>query len=101
MGAKSQHWPMNRWLLDVVDGQAPPIVKGRPARIKYSIQRKGKPLTFLLFCNVDALPVSYMRYLTRNFQECFSMFGMEIRLAVKKNNENTYHDYGYRWSRYT
>ena len=32
-----------------------------------------RPPTFLLFCNVDALPTSYMRFLTRNFQETFSM----------------------------
>ena len=51
-----------------------------------TIQTKGRPPTLLLFCNVDALPVSFMRYWTRTFQESFSMFGMEIRLAVKKNN---------------
>lgn len=82
---------LNRWLTDVVDGKAPPIVKGRPAKIKYIMQTKGRPPTFLLFCNVDALPVSYMRYLTNNFQETFSMFGMEVRLAVK-TTANPYHD---------
>ena len=83
---------LNRWLIDVMDGQAPPIVNGRPSKIKYIMQTKGRPPTFLLFCNVDALPVSYMRYLTRNFQESFGMFGMEVRLAVKISSENPYHD---------
>lgn len=82
---------LNRWLMDVMDGQAPPVVKGRPAKIKYIMQTKGRPPTFLLFCNVDALPVSYMRYLTNNFQETFSMFGMEVRLSVK-TTANPYHD---------
>jgi len=82
---------LNRWLKDVIDGQAPPIVQGRQVKMKYIIQTKGRPPTFLLFCNVDALPVSYMRYLTRNFQETFEMFGMEVRLAVKTGS-NPYHD---------
>lgn len=82
---------LNRWLIDVMDGQAPPIVRGRRAKIKYVIQTKGRPPTFLLFCNVDALPVSYMRYLTNNFQETFGMFGMEVRLSVK-TTKNPYHD---------
>jgi small GTP-binding protein domain len=82
---------LNRWLKDVMDGQAPPIVQGRQVRIKYIMQTKGRPPTFLLFCNVDVIPVSYMRYLTRNFQETFEMFGMEVRLAVKTGS-NPYHD---------
>lgn len=82
---------LNRWLIDVLDGKAPPIVRGRPAKIKYIMQTKGRPPTFLLFSNVEALPVSYMRYLTNNFQETFEMFGMEVRLAVK-TTANPYHD---------
>jgi GTP-binding protein len=82
---------LNRWLKDVMDGQAPPIVQGRQVKIKYIMQTKGRPPTFLLFCNLDAIPVSYMRYLTRNFQETFEMFGMEVRLAVKTGS-NPYHD---------
>lgn len=82
---------LNRWLIDVLEDKAPPFVNGRQARIKYIMQTKGRPPTFLLFCNVDALPSSYMRYLTRNFQETFSMYGMEVRLAVKTGT-NPYHD---------
>lgn len=82
---------LNRWLIDVVNGQAPPLVQGRQAKIKYIMQTKGRPPTFLLFCNVEALPMSYMRYLTRNFQETFEMFGMEVRMAIKTTS-NPYHD---------
>ncbi len=84
---------LNRWLVEVIEAQAPPMVHGRPARIKYIMQVKGRPPTFMLFCNVDELPVSYLRYLTRNFQNTFQMFGMEVRLAVKKSSpENPFHD---------
>eukprot|EP00979_Chaetoceros_neogracilis_P007583 scaffold1602_cov249-Chaetoceros_neogracile.AAC.6 len=82
---------LNRWMIDVVEGQSPPMVNGRQAKIKYIMQTKGRPPTFLLFCNVEALPASYMRYLNRNFQETFGMFGMEVRMAIKTST-NPYHD---------
>lgn len=75
---------LNRWVADVTQSHAPPMQNGRPARIKYVMQTKGRPPTFLLFCNVAQLPVSYLRYLTRNFQDTFQMFGMEVRIAIKK-----------------
>ena len=90
MSESSQHY----WLAYLLNRWCSPPHPSRVAQQLKSntIQTKGRPPTFLLFCNVDALPVSFMRYWTRTFQESFSMFGMEIRLAVKKNNENPYHD---------
>ena len=81
---------LNRWLSEVLDTQAPPLHNGRPINIKYIMQTKGRPPTFLLFCNVDELPTSYLRYLTRNFQETFQMYGMEVRMAIKKSAENPF-----------
>ena len=82
---------LNRWLEEVLDEHSPPMQRGRPAKIKYILQTKGRPPTFLLFCNVTELPVSYLRYLTRSFQDSFDMFGMEVRLVVKKSaSENPY-----------
>merc|ERR1711862_238706 len=83
---------LNRWLEEVTDEHSPPIRNRRPAKVKYIIQTKGRPPTFLLFCNVPELPLSYLRYLTRNFQDSFDMFGMEVRLVVKKSTENPYGD---------
>ena len=75
---------LNRWVKEVVTESPPPLGPGgRPVRIKYVLQTKGRPPTFLLFCNVDELPQNYIRYLTRHFQDTFEMFGMEVRLAVK------------------
>jgi GTP-binding protein len=83
---------LNRWLEEVLDEHAPPSQEGRPTKVKYIIQTKGRPPTFLLFCNVTSLPANYIRYLTRHFQDSFSMFGMEVRLVVKKSAENPYAD---------
>lgn len=76
---------LNRWIKEVAMGTSPPVVSGQVARIKYIMQTKGRPPTFLLFCNTGELPESYLRYLTRHFQDTFEMFGMEVRLAVKKS----------------
>jgi len=83
---------LNRWLSDVVKSKAPPIHdSGRKIHIKYILQTKGRPPTFLLFCNVRSLPASYVRYLIRNFQDTFQMFGMDVRMAVKESaKENPY-----------
>ena len=79
---------LNRWLAEVGKGRSPPPVSGKPVRIKYIMQTKGRPPTFLLFCNTDSLPAAYVRYLTRHFQDTFEMYGMEVRLAVKKSSSS-------------
>eukprot|EP00977_Amphora_coffeiformis_P011004 scaffold2629_cov152-Amphora_coffeaeformis.AAC.11 len=52
---------LNRWLAEVVDGQAPPMVNGRPTKLKYILQTKGRPPTFLIYTNTDSLPERYVR----------------------------------------
>lgn len=81
---------LNRWLAEVIAGHPPPTQNGRITKIKYIVQSKGRPPTFLLFCNVSELPANYLRYLTRNFQDTFNMFGMEVRMAIKQNAENPF-----------
>ena len=81
---------LNRWLEEVLDEHSPPSQDERPTKVKYILQTKGRPPTFLLFCNVNSLPVNYLRYLTRHFQDSFNMFGMEVRLVVKKSAENPF-----------
>jgi len=95
--------PLNRWLSEVISDRPPPLMvrsgKGggghhshRPLRVKYVIQTKGRPPTFLLFCNVSALPQTYLRYLIRNFQETFEMYGMEVRMSIKKSADGNPYD---------
>ena len=48
---------LNRWLADVMEQHPPPPVEGnRTTKIKYVLQTKGRPPTFLLFSNVSSLP---------------------------------------------
>jgi GTP-binding protein len=81
---------LNRWLSEVLLSQSPPMQNGRVTKIKYIIQTKGRPPTFLLFGNVNELPGNYLRFLTRQFQDSFGLFGMEVRMAVKKNKTNPF-----------
>jgi GTP-binding protein len=81
---------LNRWLSEVLLSQPPPMQNGRVTKIKYIIQTKGRPPTFLLFGNVNELPGNYLRFLTRQFQDSFGLFGMEVRMAVKKNKTNPF-----------
>lgn len=79
---------LNRWMKEVVDGTPTPVVNGVRAKLKYIIQTKGRPPTFILFCNVGTLPDSYLRYLTKHFQESFELFGMGVRIIVKKSSSS-------------
>jgi GTP-binding protein len=81
---------LNRWLSEVLYANPPATQCGRPTKIKYIIQTKGRPPTFLLFCNQSELPANYIRVLVRNFQDTFELFGMEVRFAVKKNQTNPF-----------
>jgi GTP-binding protein len=87
---------LNSWLAEVIASHPPPNEKGRPTKIKYIMQTKGRPPTFLLFSNQDSLPESYLRYLTRSFQDTFEMYGMEVRLAIKRSASSNPFDSGKR-----
>jgi GTP-binding protein len=68
-------------------------VEGVRAKLKYIIQTKGRPPTFIIFSNVVELPEVYLRYLTKQFQDSFELFGMPVRLAIKKSaRSNPYSD---------
>jgi GTP-binding protein len=78
---------LNRWLAEVVTGLQPPYVAGVRAKLKYIIQTKGRPPTFIIFSNVKSLPEPYLRYLTRQFQDSFELYGMPVRLVVKTSSK--------------
>jgi GTP-binding protein len=64
---------------------SPGSAQSKRVKIKYMIQTKGRPPTFLLYCNTTDLPDSYVRFLTRHFQDTFQLYGMPVRMAVKKS----------------
>jgi GTP-binding protein len=76
---------LNRWLTEALARHAPPAVSGRRIKIRYITQPSTRPPTFVAFCSrADALPQSYLRYLTNSLREAFKLPGVPLRLNLRK-----------------
>ncbi len=75
---------LNRWFQAMLAESPPPMAKGRRIKLRYVTQAKGRPPTFALFGNqLDALPESYLRYLTGGLREHFDFQGVPIRWRLR------------------
>ncbi|TPP11729.1 ribosome biogenesis GTPase Der [Rhizobium glycinendophyticum] len=75
---------LNRWLDAVQTQHPPPAVSGRRLKLKYMTQVKARPPAFMISCTrPDALPESYIRYLTNGLRADFQMPGVPIRIHFK------------------
>jgi len=78
---------LNRWLEAALSQHAPPAVSGRRIKIRYVTQPSTRPPTFVAFCQrAEALPQSYLRYLTNSLREAFEMPGVPIRFNLRKGD---------------
>src|ERR1700709_209896 len=76
---------LNRWFEQAVDANPPPAVSGRRLKLNYATQTKARPPSFVLFCSrADAVPQSYLRYLTNNLRESFEMPGTPVRITLRE-----------------
>jgi GTP-binding protein len=76
---------MNRWLESALAQHPPPLVAGRPIRIRYATQIKTRPPTFALFVSKPQdLPESYVRYLVNSLRDSFGLDGVPIRTVMRK-----------------
>lgn len=76
---------LNRWLADVLARHAPPAVAGRRIKIRYVTQSNARPPTFVIFSSrVDALPDSYLRYLTNDLKRTFGLTASPVRLHARQ-----------------
>ena len=75
---------LNRWLEAVTTQHPPPAVSGRRLKLKYMTQVKARPPGFMVSCTrPEALPESYVRYLTNGLRTDFDMPGVPIRISFK------------------
>ena len=75
---------LNRFLETALSRHPPPAIKGRRVRIRYMTQAKARPPTFVLFGNqLNALPESYLRYVTNGLRKAFGMPGTPIRITLR------------------
>jgi GTP-binding protein len=76
---------LNRWFEDTISAHPPPAVSGRRLRLNYITQAKARPPSFVIFCTrADAVPETYLRYLTNAMREAFDLPGTPIRLTLRE-----------------
>jgi GTP-binding protein len=76
---------LNRWFTDATSSNPPPAVSGRRLKLNYITQVKSRPPSFVLFCSrADAVPESYLRYLTNGMREAFDLPGTPIRITLRE-----------------
>jgi GTPase len=78
---------LNRWLADAMDRHTPPATRGRRIKIRFMTQPSARPPTFVAFCSqAEALPKSYLRYLTTSLRHAFDLPGVPIRFKFRKGD---------------
>ena len=76
---------LNRWFEQAVDANPPPAVSGRRLKLNYITQTKARPPSFVVFCSrADAVPQSYLRYLTNSLREVFELPGTPVRITLRE-----------------
>jgi GTP-binding protein len=76
---------LNRWLAVVQERHPPPLVAGRPLRLRYMTQVNTRPPSFALFASKPGeLPASYRRYLVNALRQDFNLPGTPIRMMLRK-----------------
>jgi GTP-binding protein len=81
---------LNRWLEGILAHHPPPAVAGRRLKVKYMTQVKARPPGFVVSCSrPEAMPQSYVRYLTNGLRDAFGLDGVPIRIALR-TSENPY-----------
>jgi GTPase len=76
---------LNRWFEQAVQANPPPAVSGRRLKLNYITQTKARPPSFVLFCSrADAVPQSYLRYLTNSLREVFDLPGTPVRITLRE-----------------
>jgi GTP-binding protein len=78
---------LNRGLEVAIKRHLPPIVGGRPIKLKYISQIKARPPTFVVFSSrAGEVPTSYCRYLVNGLREAFDLPSVPIRLFMRAGN---------------
>ncbi len=76
---------LNRWFEQAIQANPPPAVSGRRLKLNYITQTKARPPSFVLFCSrADAVPQSYLRYLTNSLREVFGLPGTPVRITLRE-----------------
>ena len=81
---------VNQALRKMVQEHTPALVKGKTKRVKFyfATQVAVEPPTFVVFCNVAReIHESYIRYMTRRFQEFLGFDDIPVRIIFRPKAE--------------
>ena len=75
---------LNRTLAEAIVKTPPPLNNQRPVKLKFVHQAGRNPPVIVIHGNqVDALPKSYLRYLSRYFSKAYSLTGTPVRVLTR------------------
>ena len=78
---------LNSLLQQSQASQRHPSVGKKQVKVFYATQTQISPQTFTLFCNYpELIKPSYLNFLTNNIRSHFGLFGVPIRLKVRKKS---------------
>jgi len=76
---------LNDYMLDIINKNPPPSVKGKRIKIKYITQLPTKKPSFAFFCNLPQyIKESYRRFLENKLRKEFSFNGVPVQLFFRK-----------------
>jgi len=76
---------LNETMLNIVNTNPPPSVKGKYIKIKYVQQLPTHAPAFAFFCNLPQyIPESYRRFLENRLREQFNFEGVPVRIFFRK-----------------
>ena len=83
--AKISTSELNAFLLPIIEGNPPPMFKGKSVRIKYVTQIPSQVPTFAFYCNLPQyIKDPYKRFLENKMREEYDFTGVPIRLFFRK-----------------
>jgi len=76
---------LNKVMLDVIERNPPPSVKGKFVRVKFVTQLPTHAPAFAFFCNLPQyVPESYKRFVENKLRELYNFNGVPIRIFFRK-----------------
>ena len=76
---------LNEYMLDVIEANYPPAIKGKYVKIKYVTQLPTHVPQFAFYCNLPQyVPDSYKRYLENKLRDEYDFNGVPVQIYMRK-----------------
>jgi len=76
---------LNEYILDVINRNPPPAIKGKYVKVKYATQLPTHAPSFAFFCNLPQyIKEPYKRFVENRLREKFEFTGVPLRIFFRK-----------------